>query len=77
MVIVLVAVVTVVVASAVSAVVEDVVGRVKGFNCSTGLFGLFSENFPGALSVTDIYYNYYLISKRFSKQCALELCILQ
>jgi hypothetical protein len=29
------------------------------FNCSRGLFGLFSENFPGALSVTDIYYKYY------------------
>jgi len=62
-VVVLVAVVTVVVASA---VVEDVVGRVEGFNCSTGLFGLFSENFPGAPSVTDIYYKYYLISEGFS-----------
>jgi len=70
-VVVLVEVVTVVVASAVAAVVEDVVGRVKVFNCSMGLFGLFSENSSGALSVTDIYYKYYLISEGFSKQCAL------
>jgi len=30
------------------------------------MFGLFSENFPGALSVTDIYYKCYLISEGFS-----------
>jgi hypothetical protein len=68
MVAVVAATVTVVAAPSIAVLVEYVVDGIKGFNCCTGLIGLFSENFPGALSVTDIYHKYCLMPEVSSKQ---------